>query len=400
MSPSKNLLSLSARLILLSGCMMTGCLTEPEFQISDQPPPPQGDGVTTQPPTQDGTPLPPLDNQPLANQGTPLTPSGQQGTPTEPPTQEGPLTKPPLGNEVTTEPPLGDGAPIEPNPQEGNPPTQAGTSTAPPLGDGAPIEPNPQQEGNPPTEDGSSADPPLGDGAPTDSNPQQEGTPTEPPGDQVPLNPTQNQPLAEVDAAPQEQDNVGPLDPIKENITPLAAGDALPPLDDKTPENPPSEDANGEGTPAIEGSEEFVPYLDLENSEGSCTPIRSQQTYALKKDAPVVEVFSSTKLVDVGGALLVEIVQNHPQKGSIVLINFNCERAAKISYSIPTKMGTVYAVYFIDQNGDGPSEGDIRGISPAIDTTEPKREEFTIRLAKGSSIDPLQLPFIPVNLGR
>ena len=104
---------------------------------------------------------------------------------------------------------------------------------------------------------------------------------------------------------------------------------------------------------------------------------------------PLVEIFSSTKLVDVGGALG---RNRKPSAKEIALFNFNCERAAKSRTPSP-QIWEPFAVAYLSIKMRWTSEGDIRGISPAIDTTEPKREEFTIRLAKAAHRPP-QLPFI------
>ena len=135
----------------------------------------------------------------------------------------------------------------------------------------APIEPNPQQEGNPPTEDGSSSDPSLGDGLP-----------------QIPIHskrvPQQNHQRSSPlilhkttswgRCSPQEQDNVGPLDPIKENITPLAAETPFLSMTkhQKTllPKMP------MEKALLQSGSEEFVPY-PISKQRRFLYPIRSQQ---------------------------------------------------------------------------------------------------------------------------
>ncbi len=213
----------------------------------------------------------------------------------------------------------------------------------------------------------------------------------------------QVQPLA----SPQE----APVDGTIENPTPAPqdniAQDNIPQDVSATPSQvlptPNNPDTATETTPPSEGitneePEKVVPYVDLETSVGSCKSLLSPKTYTPTVGQKTIKITSSTKMLDTGGALLVEIVENNPQKGSVVLINFNCEFAANLKYELPTNIGTVFPVYFVDQNGDGPSEDDIRGIGPAIDTTDTDDRTFSINLAKESDISPLSLPFIPMNL--
>jgi|GEM_PF-6392158 len=146
-----------------------------------------------------------------------------------------------------------------------------------------------------------------------------------------------------------------------------------------------------------EASEADTPFLDTEASKGKCTRVLSPSTPPQKVGSSKLTVLSKTKLPDTGGALLVEIVANKPKHGNVVILNLNCDFAAQLQYELPKEIGTVYAVYFIDQNGDGPSEDDIRGISPPIDTNIETEYSFTLSLAKDADISPLSLPFIPPN---
>ena len=163
-------------------------------------------------------------------------------------------------------------------------------------------------------------------------------------------------------------------------------------LGDETPPEPGNDGSNGDEKPP-------PPNDEFSDSEGLCRPVAS----SLRRHPAVMqtglEVSAEMTIKEGSGALLVEIVRKDPEKGSLVVFNVSCNLAVSLKYHIPKNIGSVYAVYFADKAGDGPTEDDIVGMSPLIDTTKEEAIAHSITLKKGNSIAPLQLPFFPIGEG-
>ena len=163
-------------------------------------------------------------------------------------------------------------------------------------------------------------------------------------------------------------------------------------LGDETPPEPGNDGTNGEEKPP-------PPNDEFSDSEGLCRPVAS----SLQRYPAVVqtglEVSAEMTIKEGSGALLVELVRKDPEKGSLVVFNVSCNLAVSLKYRIPKNIGSVYAVYFADKAGDGPTEDDIVGMSELIDTTKEEAITHSITLKKGNSIAPLQLPFFPISEG-
>ena len=110
-----------------------------------------------------------------------------------------------------------------------------------------------------------------------------------------------------------------------------------------------------------------------------------------------LKVSTELNIKEGSGALLVEVVRKDPEKGSVVVYNVSCNLAVSLKYRIPKDIGSVYAVYFADKAGDGPTEDDVVGMSEPIDTSKEEPISHSITLKKGNSIVPLQLPFFPIS---
>ena len=160
-------------------------------------------------------------------------------------------------------------------------------------------------------------------------------------------------------------------------------------LGDETPPEPGNDGMDGEKKPP-------PPNDEFSDSEGLCRPVAS----SLRRYPAVVkaglEVSAELTIKQGSGALLVEIVRKDPEKGSLVVFNVSCNLAVSLKYRIPKNIGSVYAVYFADKAGDGPTEDDIVGMSALIDTSKEEAIAHSITLKKGNSIAPLQLPFFPI----
>ena len=162
-------------------------------------------------------------------------------------------------------------------------------------------------------------------------------------------------------------------------------------LGDETPPEPGNDgmDADGEDKPP-------PPNDEFSDSEGLCSPVASSLRRYPAVSQTGLEVSAELTIKEGSGALLVEVVRKDPEKGSIVVFNVSCNLAVSLKYRIPKNIGSVYAVYFADKAGDGPTEDDIVGMSSLIDTSKEQTISHSITLKKGSSIAPLQLPFFPV----
>ena len=158
--------------------------------------------------------------------------------------------------------------------------------------------------------------------------------------------------------------------------------------DEKPPE--PGNDGMGEEEKPPPPNDEFS------DSEGSCSPVSSSLQRYPAVNQTGIEVSSELSIKEGSGALLVELVRLEPDKGSVVVFNVSCNIAVSLKYRIPKNIGSVYAVYFADKAGDGPTEDDVVGMSALIDTTNHEPISHSITLEKGTSIAPLQLPFFPI----
>ena len=108
-----------------------------------------------------------------------------------------------------------------------------------------------------------------------------------------------------------------------------------------------------------------------------------------------ITVRSSTTPRYPDNKILIEIVRPSPQEGNVALYNFSCPPSDEFQYNLPSDIGPVYAIYFLDENGGGPSQQEILGRSPLID---PKIEEslsFSVKLEKNADLSPLTLTFEP-----
>ena len=160
-------------------------------------------------------------------------------------------------------------------------------------------------------------------------------------------------------------------------------------LGDETPPEPGNDGMDGEEKPP-------PPNDEFSDSEGLCQPVAS----SLRRHPAVMQtgldVSAELTIKEGSGALLVEVVRNDPDKGSLVVFNVSCNLGVSLTYRIPKDIGSVYAVYFADKAGDGPTEDDIVGMSALIDTSKEEAIRHSITLKKGNSIAPLQLPFFPI----
>jgi len=163
------------------------------------------------------------------------------------------------------------------------------------------------------------------------------------------------------------------------------------PIDGEGGINPTENPPLGEG----EMNAKEQPPEDAIPEEAHCQPIPSAVRNFPKLQSDVIAVRAEIKNAEELGALLVEIVRHDEEKGSIAVFNVACNLVTQIDYQIPKNIGSVYAVYFADVDGEGPSEDDIIGMSEIIDTTKEKEIRHTITLKKGMSLTPLTLPFLP-----
>jgi hypothetical protein len=144
--------------------------------------------------------------------------------------------------------------------------------------------------------------------------------------------------------------------------------------------------------------EENIPPPNDEFSDngGLCRPVSSSMKRFPAVSETGIEVSTDISIKEGSGALLVEVVRQDPEKGSVVVYNISCNRASSLKFFIPKNIGSVYAVYFADKGGDGPTEDDLVGVSDLMDTTQEDSFSHSIFLEKGNSIAPLQLPFFPI----
>ena len=160
-------------------------------------------------------------------------------------------------------------------------------------------------------------------------------------------------------------------------------------LGDETPPEPGNDGMNGEDKPP-------PPNDEFSDSEGLCRPVASSLRRYPAVMTNGLEVSAELTIKNGSGAMLVEVVRKDPEKGSLVVFNISCNLGVSLKYRIPKDIGSVYAVYFADKAGDGPTEDDIVGMSELIDTTKEEAITHSITLKKGNSIAPLQLPFFPI----
>ena len=160
-------------------------------------------------------------------------------------------------------------------------------------------------------------------------------------------------------------------------------------LGDEAPPEPGNDGMNGEEKPP-------PPNDEFSDSEGLCRPVASSLRRYPAVMQTGIEVSTELTIKEGSGALLIEVVRKDPEKGSLVVYNVSCNLAVSLKYRIPKNIGSVYAVYFADKAGDGPTEDDIVGMSELIDTTKEGTISHSITLKKGNSIAPLQLPFFPI----
>lgn len=161
-------------------------------------------------------------------------------------------------------------------------------------------------------------------------------------------------------------------------------------LGDETPPEPGNDGMNGEKKPP-------PPNDEFSDSEGLCSPVASSLRRYPAVAQTGLQVAAELSITEGTGALLVELVRNDPEKGSVVVYNVSCNLAVSLTYRVPKNIGSVYAVYFADKAGDGPTEDDIVGMSDVIDTTKGEAVSHSITLKKDNSILPLQLPFFPIS---
>ena len=161
-------------------------------------------------------------------------------------------------------------------------------------------------------------------------------------------------------------------------------------LGDETPPEPGNDGMTEEDKPP-------PPNDEFSDSEGLCSPVAS----SLRRHPAVMQtgldISAELTIKEGSGALLVEVVRKDPEKGSLVVFNVSCNLGVSLKYRIPKNIGPVYAVYFADKAGDGPTEDDIVGMSALIDTSKEEAVVHSITLKKGNSIAPLQLPFFPIS---
>ena len=138
------------------------------------------------------------------------------------------------------------------------------------------------------------------------------------------------------------------------------------------------------------------PNDEFSDSEGLCKPVASSQRRYPAVATTGLEVSTELSIKEGSGALLVEVVRLDEEKGSVVMYNVSCNLAVSLKYRVPKNIGSVYAVYFADKEGDGPTEDDIVGLSQVMDTTSEQAFTHKITLKKGNSIAPLQMPFLPI----
>ena len=170
--------------------------------------------------------------------------------------------------------------------------------------------------------------------------------------------------------------------------------DEIPPvqslMSDGSPEKPPEPGNDG-------GVTETPPPNDaFEDTEGLCKPVSSSLQRHPELKSKGIDITTSLSIKKGAGALLIEVVRNDPQLGNVAVFNVSCNMAVSLNYRIPMNIGEVYAVFFADSNGDGPTEDDVMARSELIDTSKPDALTQKITLEKGSSIAPLTLPFAPL----
>lgn len=139
------------------------------------------------------------------------------------------------------------------------------------------------------------------------------------------------------------------------------------------------------------------PIDEFADTDGACEPVASSLNRHPAVAKTGILVNTTLNIKEGRGAMLVEIVRHDPEKGSVAVFNISCNLAVSLKYYIPKDIGPVYAVYFADKVGDGPTQDDPMGISPVMDTTKEGPFSHIISLSKDNSIAPLQLPFLPIH---
>lgn len=170
--------------------------------------------------------------------------------------------------------------------------------------------------------------------------------------------------------------------------------DEIPPVQslitDDSPQTPPEPGNDGDVSETPPPNDAFA------DTEGLCKPVSSSLQRHPELKSKGIDITSTLSIKEGAGALLIEIVRNDPQKGNVAVFNVSCNMAVSLNYRIPMGIGDVYAVFFADTNGDGPTEDDIMARSELIDTSKAGTLTQKITLEKGASIAPLTLPFAPL----
>ena len=146
--------------------------------------------------------------------------------------------------------------------------------------------------------------------------------------------------------------------------------------------------------PILEDGEQKPSTDSVVAVESRCQPLDSSLRRFPNLESEGVEVRADVTYGEVSGAMLVEIVKNDPDKGSVTVFHVTCNLVKQLSYRIPSGIGEVYAVYFIDQEGNGPSEDDLIGMSAPMDTAKASEVNHTISIQQGTSLEPLVFPFL------
>ncbi len=220
------------------------------------------------------------------------------------------------------------------------------------------------------------------------------------------------QPLSEgPTSTPPPLGNVEPTTPVgnepqppSDGNTPLAGSDTpnTPSAADQERRNPlqPADPAAGgvedvQNPQAPPESQDPPSHGNIEEAETGCTLLFKSKSYFASRMKNAFSLESTTTPDYADKKILIEIVRHRPEEGSIVLYNFSC--TPPLNLELPSDIGPVYAVYFIDQNGDGPSKEDILGRSPLIEPEEQKTISLTISMKEGNDISPLTFPFMPLS---
>ncbi|MEC7987439.1 MAG: hypothetical protein VX278_19880, partial [Myxococcota bacterium] len=168
----------------------------------------------------------------------------------------------------------------------------------------------------------------------------------------------------------------------------------------------PTENAQQPEQPVATGNTEEPPMMEVADNQnppphgnvqntGSGCSFSSLSKEGLGNKRDQITIRSSVAPENQEHNILIEIVRDDPQRGSVVLHNISCFPSDTQQYQLPRNIGPVYAVYFRDSNRNGPSLDDLRGRSPLIDTEKESRFSFTLQLEENADVSPLRLPFLP-----